>query len=150
MRTRLEDTSGFFWIGTAVGTFEFEGTRIGLANVRRIVLAIIALFALSATIATTDRAYAQGGDGPPLDLKFTHLTTDDGLSQNNIFAIVQDRQGFMWFATRDGLNRYDGNTFVVYKHNPDDSNREFLSGSLTLPRIARGISGLLAIAVCII
>ena len=28
----------------------------------------------------------------------------------------------MWFATEDGLNRYDGNTFVVYKHNPDDPN----------------------------
>ena len=54
------------------------------------------------------------------DLKFTHLTTADGLSQNNITGILQDRQGFMWFATRDGLNRYDGNTFVVYKNNPND------------------------------
>ena len=54
------------------------------------------------------------------DLKFTHLTTNDGLSQNNVTAILQDRRGFMWFATRDGLNRYDGNTFVVYKHNPND------------------------------
>ena len=55
---------------------------------------------------------------PPL--RFTHLTTDNGLSQGRVFAILQDRQGFMWFATRDGLNRYDGNTFVVFKHNPDD------------------------------
>ena len=54
------------------------------------------------------------------DLKFTHLTTNDGLSQSNVTAILQDRRGFMWFATRDGLNRYDGNTFVVYKHNPND------------------------------
>ena len=55
---------------------------------------------------------------PPL--RFTHLTTDNGLSQNRINAILQDRQGFMWFGTEDGLNRYDGNTFVVFKHNPDD------------------------------
>ena len=54
------------------------------------------------------------------DLKFTHLTTNDGLSQSYVNAILQDRRGFMWFATRDGLNRYDGNTFVVYKHNPND------------------------------
>jgi len=54
------------------------------------------------------------------NLALRHLTTDEGLSQNSIFAILQDRQGFMWFATRDGLNRYDGNTFVVFKHNPDD------------------------------
>src|SRR5215469_3142979 len=54
------------------------------------------------------------------DLKFTHLTTNDGLSQSNVTAILQDRRGFMWFATRDGLNRYDGDAFVVYKHNPND------------------------------
>ena len=53
-------------------------------------------------------------------LKLEHLTTNDGLSQSSITEILQDRRGFMWIATRDGLNRYDGNTFVVYKHNPND------------------------------
>ena len=64
--------------------------------------------------------HAQGGHALVRDLKFTHLTTNDGLSQSYVTAILQDRRGFMWFATRDGLNRYDGNTFVVYKHNPND------------------------------
>jgi len=64
--------------------------------------------------------HAQGGDAPVRDLKFSHLTTNDGLSQGYVTAILQDRRGFMWFATRDGLNRYDGNTFVVFKHNPND------------------------------
>ena len=63
---------------------------------------------------------AQGGHALVNDLKFTHLTTNDGLSQGYVTAILQDRRGFMWFATRDGLNRYDGNTFVVYKNNPND------------------------------
>jgi ligand-binding sensor domain-containing protein/signal transduction histidine kinase len=63
---------------------------------------------------------AQSRQVPQRDLKFTNLTTKDGLSQSNVTAILQDRRGFMWFATRDGLNRYDGNTFVVYKHNPND------------------------------
>jgi len=54
------------------------------------------------------------------NLKFTHLTTNDGLSQGYVTAILQDRRGFMWFATRDGLNRYDGNAFVVFKNNPND------------------------------
>ena len=54
------------------------------------------------------------------ELTFAHLTTADGLSQNTVIDILQDRRGFMWFATGDGLNRYDGNTFVVYKHNPKD------------------------------
>jgi len=64
---------------------------------------------------------AEGVDPPVTDLKFSHLTTQDGLSQSNVTEILQDRHGFMWFATRDGLNRYDGNTFVVYRHNPNDS-----------------------------
>ena len=41
------------------------------------------------------------------NLKFTQLTTNDGLSQGYVTAILQDRRGFMWFATRDGLNRYE-------------------------------------------
>ena len=57
---------------------------------------------------------------PVRHLKFSHLTTNDGLSQGYVTAILQDRRGFMWFATRDGLNRYDGNTFVVYKNSPND------------------------------
>jgi ligand-binding sensor domain-containing protein len=63
---------------------------------------------------------AEGGHGRLTDLKFAHLTTADGLSQDNVIAILQDRRGFMWFGTGDGLNRYDGNGFVVYKNNPND------------------------------
>ena len=63
---------------------------------------------------------ARVGPAVVRDLKFTHLTTNDGLSQGYVTAILQDRRGFMWFATRDGLNRYDGNTFVVYKNNSND------------------------------
>jgi signal transduction histidine kinase/ligand-binding sensor domain-containing protein/CheY-like chemotaxis protein len=66
-------------------------------------------------------APSQGGGSPSSNLRFAHLTTDDGLSQNGISGILQDRQGYMWFATHDGLNRYDGNTFVVYKNIPSDS-----------------------------
>src|ERR1700757_2837986 len=65
-------------------------------------------------------ARAQSAKVSVSDLKFTHLTTNDGLSQSNVTAILQDGRGFMWIATRDGLNRYDGNAFVVYKHNPND------------------------------
>jgi ligand-binding sensor domain-containing protein/signal transduction histidine kinase len=63
---------------------------------------------------------AQGSGVRVKNLRFTHLTTNDGLSQSYITAILQDRRGFMWFATRDGLNRYDGNAFLVYKHDPND------------------------------
>jgi ligand-binding sensor domain-containing protein/signal transduction histidine kinase len=49
-------------------------------------------------------------------VKFTHLTNLDGLSQSSVQAIVKDKYGFMWFGTQDGLNRYDGYTFKVYRH----------------------------------
>lgn len=49
---------------------------------------------------------------------FDRLTIEQGLSQSSVQAILQDRDGFMWFATRDGLNRYDGYSFVVFRHDP--------------------------------
>ncbi|NQY87852.1 MAG: EAL domain-containing protein [Colwellia sp.] len=50
-------------------------------------------------------------------LKFSQLSTLDGLSNSNVFGITQDHQGFIWFATEDGLNRFDGKKFVTYRHN---------------------------------
>ncbi len=52
---------------------------------------------------------------------FSNLGLKDGLSQITVVKILQDSKGFMWFATRNGLNRYDGNEFVIYKHVPGDS-----------------------------
>lgn len=57
---------------------------------------------------------------PPQPLKFNHLNIEDGLSQSSILAILQDRQGFMWFGTEDGLNRFDGHNFLVFKPDPGD------------------------------
>ena len=60
---------------------------------------------------------------PPAPLKdfpFQHITSDDGLSNNTVRGIVQDRQGYLWFGTEDGLNRYDGYTFTTYRHSPQD------------------------------
>ena len=47
---------------------------------------------------------------------FFHLTTADGLSHNIVYAIAQDPQGFLWFGTQDGLNRYDGRIFTIFRH----------------------------------
>lgn len=48
---------------------------------------------------------------------FKNRSVQNGLSQNTVNAILQDKQGFMWFGTKDGLNRYDGLTFRKFKHN---------------------------------
>ena len=51
---------------------------------------------------------------------FTHYSTEDGLSQNTVMDILQDHRGNMWFTTWDGLNKFDGYTFKVYKARPDN------------------------------
>ncbi len=48
------------------------------------------------------------------------LGAEAGLSQGMIYDLLQDRQGFLWFATKDGLNRYDGYSFQVFRNNPFD------------------------------
>ena len=56
------------------------------------------------------------------DIRFTRLSTEDGLSQTMVWQIVQDDQGFMWFGSQYGLNRYDGYKFKVFKHEPGVAN----------------------------
>ena len=56
--------------------------------------------------------------GQDRSVKFSSLTINDGLSQNDVKSILKDHNGFMWFSTDDGLNRYDGYNFVVYRHDP--------------------------------
>jgi signal transduction histidine kinase/ligand-binding sensor domain-containing protein/DNA-binding response OmpR family regulator len=54
--------------------------------------------------------------------KFSSLTVDNGLSQSDVKCIIKDHMGFMWFSTDDGLNRYDGYTFTIYRHNAKDKS----------------------------
>ena len=67
---------------------------------------------------------------PGEDLAFERLSLDQGLSQSTVAAIVQDQHGFMWFGTADGLNRFDGYSFVTYRHTPGDS-RSLSSNQIT-------------------
>ncbi|MCZ6702944.1 MAG: hypothetical protein O6940_07880 [Ignavibacteria bacterium] len=55
------------------------------------------------------------------ELKFEHLGVEHGLSQSIVNCVLQDQNGFMWFGTMDGLNRYDGYRFNIYKNDPSDS-----------------------------
>ena len=55
------------------------------------------------------------------DISFTHISINDGLSQSTVRSACQDSRGQMWFATHDGLNRFDGYDFTVYRHRDDDS-----------------------------
>ncbi len=77
------------------------------------------IFILSSLLILSSRLASQTAATP---LAFNALTINDGLSQGMVLCMLQDRYGFMWFATLDGLNRYDGYKFVVYRHDAKDPN----------------------------
>ena len=58
----------------------------------------------------------------PEQITFSYISINEGLSQSTVFSIDQDKRGIMWFATYDGVNKYDGYAFTVYQHNEDDPN----------------------------
>ncbi len=70
----------------------------------RLGLAILGWIGLASPLVASD-----------VEVRFQHLTRDDGLSQSVVLVILSDRRGFMWFATEDGLNRFDGSTFEVIR-----------------------------------
>ncbi|MBN1893686.1 response regulator [bacterium] len=57
----------------------------------------------------------------PASAQFRQFSTTDGLSDNSVNVVYQDRFGFMWFGTEVGLNRFDGYNFTVFHHNPPDT-----------------------------
>lgn len=56
------------------------------------------------------------------NFSFRKHQVNNGLSGNTVQCIMQDNQGFMWFGTQDGLNRFDGNNYKIFKNNPDDNH----------------------------
>lgn len=57
-----------------------------------------------------------------LNASITHYSTADGLSHAGVLCMLKDRDGFMWFGTFDGINRFDGHNFVIYKSKPGDNS----------------------------
>ena len=53
--------------------------------------------------------------GKAHDFYFRHYTNKQGLSHNTVYCALQDKKGFMWFGTDDGLNRFDGHQFRIYR-----------------------------------
>lgn len=82
--------------------------RLQLETMCRILCSSVALLLLI--------PFAARGEGS--DVKFRHITIDEGLSQNFVYTILHDSKGYMWFGTRDGLNKYDGYTFTYHKNQP--------------------------------
>ncbi len=78
-----------------------------------------------------------------LDWKFTHITSDDGLSTGTVNCSLKDSKGFVWIGTADGLNRYDGYNLKVYKNEKNDPSS--ISGN-TINALAEDQNGIIWIA----
>jgi two-component system sensor histidine kinase ChiS len=83
-----------------------SSTRNNMNNYFKIIL-LITLTLLCHTVSAQKQ-----------DIKFRHLSLEEGLSQSTINTIFQDSQGFLWIGTQDGLNKYDGYQFTIYRHHP--------------------------------
>ncbi|UYZ61643.1 sensor histidine kinase [Hymenobacter weizhouensis] len=84
------------------------------------------------------RTAAQPAPGIPIPL-FRPLTTAQGLAENSVYAIAQDRRGFLWLATQDGLSRYDGSTCRTFRTDPQRAGS--LSSNYALALAADPASG---------
>jgi signal transduction histidine kinase/ligand-binding sensor domain-containing protein len=109
-----------------------KGRSPGVSDMRRILCirtlvsalgCLIALLAVGFGVAAAVPAPAPSRPGCDVGgrvTRFERLSIEQGLSENTVIAILQDHQGWMWFATREGLNRYDGYEFTVYEPDPQD------------------------------
>jgi ligand-binding sensor domain-containing protein/signal transduction histidine kinase len=77
----------------------------------KLILIVSLLFLTSADIVETGN-----------NIRFQRITISEGLSLSSVYCIFQDSKGFMWFGTEDGLNKYDGKNFKVYRPVPSDKN----------------------------
>ncbi|GEM_PF-2457186 len=82
------------------------------------ILQYLSLLCLSALLFSS--AYATESTSSNA-LKFEHLSLQEGLSHASVYALYQDNQGFIWIGTQDGLNRFDGQNFVKYRHEPQNT-----------------------------
>lgn len=72
------------------------------------------------TLAMLTVLLLPGAAGAGPSPRMERFSTSEGLSQNSVYCLLQDRMGFLWVGTENGINRYDGYGFQVFVHDPDD------------------------------
>jgi ligand-binding sensor domain-containing protein len=65
--------------------------------------------------------YTIAANSQTIKANFDKHTVNDGLSSNTVYDVIKDKYGFVWIATDDGLNRFDGTNFTVYRNKDNDS-----------------------------
>lgn len=80
-----------------------------------------AFFLVAVILLSTFSVLCQSSDSSPIFVYSSTFTSEQGLSQNSVAAIVKDRDGFVWVGSGDGLNRFDGYSFVHFSHSDGDT-----------------------------
>ena len=90
---------------------------------KRLIFIIFMIIITNKSLVFADSNISNNGG-----INFKRITIEDGLSQTTVEYIYQDSDGYMWFGTDNGLNKYDGTNFEVYKYKREDENS--LSGDI--------------------
>jgi signal transduction histidine kinase/ligand-binding sensor domain-containing protein len=95
--------------------------HIGMGEIVRYQISNMDLSEESDWLFTQDESEEETEIGET-NIRFDHISLEQGLSQSSIHTIFQDQDGFLWFGTEDGLNRYDGYSFTIFRHDPNNPN----------------------------
>ena len=141
IRGIVQDDQGFLWVNTMGALNRYDGYQFkslralgrralwsGRAVSRRVLSFLVAFTAIHGAPPPASGS-AQAIRLPIVEgqrTRFTHLGTAQGLSESRVDHMLQDRRGFIWIGTYNGLNRYDGYRFKTYK--PDRNNPNSLGG----------------------
>jgi ligand-binding sensor domain-containing protein/two-component sensor histidine kinase len=91
-----------------------------LTSVRNPIMRLpILIYIVAFILVLSIRLYSQSNTDT-IRIHFESITVNDGLSQGMVQCISQDKDGYMWFSSKDGLNRYDGYRITVFRNNPQD------------------------------
>lgn len=94
----------------------------------RLILAPIFLFLFSIMLASREK-----------EIRFVHISLDQGLSQSSVYCITQDKRGFLWTGTEDGVNKYDGSTFITYRSPHVGADSERVNANISIAADQNGI-----------
>jgi serine phosphatase RsbU (regulator of sigma subunit)/ligand-binding sensor domain-containing protein len=106
------------------------------------IYAIVRLLIIANVIHSSYLLFAQYPDNIEMmckEIVFEQIFLEQGLSQSIVQCILQDKEGFMWFGTEDGLNRYDGYHFTVIKHDPKNANSLSYNNITSICEDSKGI-----------
>ena len=112
-------------------------------NIEVVFFVLLALLALPFSSSSALPVEVPAADvdlnfAPGSVVRFEHLSIEDGLSQNAGLDLFHDSRGYLWIGTQDGLNRFDGYSFKIYKHDPDDPTSISHNSILTIAEDACG------------